>query len=153
MSASSYIDGMVGGDFPALSDSAQRYVEFADRVMRIYAALGLDYLERALIVVIVKDPGPWGVSALAEYIGYNRSTVYRRLLLREKQGVCHRIGGKWTYTELGHEGSIKLINEVGGVVFGTQARLSDEIIDLCASLNPKARPDEARLITYVRSPL
>ncbi len=121
--------------------------------MRIYAALGLDYLERSLIVVITKDPGPWGVGAMADYIGYNRSTVYRRLLLREKQGVCRRIGGRWTSTEFGRANSTKLINEVGGVVFGTQERLSDEIIVLCASLNPKARPEEARLITYVGSPL
>lgn len=146
-----YIDIMVSGDLPGLSDSARKYMEYADRVMRIYAALGIDYLERALIVVITNDPGPWGVGALSDYIGYNRTTVYRRLLLREGQGICRRVGGKWTSTEFGRAGSIKLINEVGGVVFGVQERLSDEVIDLCASVNPKAKPDEARLITYVGS--
>lgn len=120
--------------------------------MRVYSCLGIDYLERALIVVITKDPGPWRVGALANYIGYNRSTVYRRLLLREKQGVCRRIGGEWTSTEMGREGSLRLINEVGNVVFGTQRRLSDETIDLCARLNPRARVDEAKLISFYNSP-
>lgn len=144
---------MVGGELGGFSDSALRYMEFADRVMRIYAVLGIDYLERALIVVVTNDPGPWNVGTLADYIGYNRSTVYRRLVSREKLGIVKRVGGQWTATDVGRANSIKLINEVADVVFGAKERLSDEVIQMAASMNPRAKPDEARLISYVNKPL
>lgn len=131
-----------------ITESAQRYMLLSDRIMRVYATLGLDYLERALMVSVTNDPGPWGVTALSDYIGYNRSTVYRRLLMREKQGICHRVGGKWTATEFGRRGSIMLINEVSGVVFGKQKRLSEEVIELCAAMNPRADPQAARLLSF-----
>lgn len=133
-----------------ISKDAQLYLDFADRIMRIYAALGVDYLERALIITATKDPGPWGASALAAYIGQNRTTVYRRLVLRESQGVIHRVEGKWTPTPDGRAGAIRLVNEVGRTaVRGTP--LSEELVQLCATLNPRANIAEARLLQF--SPL
>lgn len=134
-----------------ITERAAYHLKFNDRFMRIYAALGIDYLERTLITTILNDPGPWGIRALASYMGVNRSTLYRRLLEREVQGVCCRIGGKWTCTEFGRAGSIALMNEIADVATGNQRFLSDEIISLCATLNPTLDVEHARTITFKRN--
>lgn len=134
-----------------LAKCALRYIELADRSRHVFSSLGIDDLERALIITLSRNPGPWAVTSLAEYIKFNRTTVYRRLLAREKRGLLFRIEGKWLLTDVGRDNLIRLINEVTAVIFGEQDRLSEELIQLCFDISPDANPDEARLITFKHS--
>lgn len=123
-------------------------MDFADRLMRVYSALGIDYLERGLIVTLLLEPGPWRTSSLADYMGMNRATVYRRLKLRESQGVCKQTPDGWISTDFGHEGGILLVNEIAAVVLGEKTRLSDEVVQLSVMLNSKARRDMAETLSF-----
>jgi len=131
-----------------LSPTSKIHIEVIKRTMAAFSALGIDPLERAVIIAFMSDSGPWPASALASFIGYPRQTLSRRLKRHQKDGLGKHVKGGWVSTEFGRNGAIMMMNEISAVVYGTQTHLSDELIALCASINPAARPDEARLLSF-----
>jgi hypothetical protein len=129
--------------------NAEQFTTFSIRSLRVWRSLGVDELERFLMLNMVSDLGPWTATSLAVASGYPATTVKHRLYKRAKQGVCAKTASGWIPTPTGLNGARRIFNEISAVVSGKQAYLSEELIARCLSINAsQCDPDAARIITF-----
>lgn len=132
----------------SLTPEAQRLAQAILRANRAFSTIGLDGLDRMLIIAVLHDPGPWPTKTLADYICFPKTSVRRRMELLQERGIVTHPEQGWVLTQKGSECAAQLLNETAKVVLQGQRGFSPDITALTRKHKARADSNEAQNLHF-----